>query len=651
MVSYTDKEYDSNGREWSLLSGLVSFFASLQAMGVICAISEINISPLYAKVILVLSLTTGLLAFILYGNKGKANSEVLEKKKPWRLWAMQALPFSVLAVLFCSSYGMPDMSWDGLTYHTPTIGFWMEKGYPHWIESESSAWHNWINETMNGYPKGVELADYIIIRAFDNQNLLTTINVVYMPLGAVAVFCISRLLGASRTISYFGATMYCIVPLSISHSFNTYVDSSFASCFGAACAFVCLSFLQLISREESLKSALYTGLGLGLATSAKVTGVIALPLALFIFFLAVVIRAFLSGGIQNKSGRHEWLKQFRLLVVLILSCYAVCGYWQARNYWHTANPVFPAEVSIGNLVLFEGKSGEEIVTVPYPAGTEGWSSIRLIFYTWIQGWSKWPSSIQSYTERTGGLGFLWILAGLPSSLILLAHGVRKKVGGCHGVVFVLGLMVAVPFFMMPYNHIARTTIFLYVLGLPAFAALISSLFKSKVPSFKVLGGTYLGLVIAVALLESGICYSFQMNRISQVISGRKAQIAKSEEAAFAADRQYPLRFVFHHGESEIIPQALKEEGNVAMTGLKGHRKRLLGILMQSPGLNSREIHFFDHGKALANPDYLKEFIRDHSIDYIIYDNSLIPPREIIRMSKRVEHVSTVGFVLEIDSAN
>ena len=116
------------------------------------------------------------------------------------------------------------MSCDGNTYHIPGIHLWALKGNVCWVDPNFQQ-----AKYMNGYPKGVELVAFVLVRAM-GTHVVTMANLVFLPLGVLGVACLAQWLRASRPMVLVVAAAYVLVPVNISQAATTYTDSAFASC-------------------------------------------------------------------------------------------------------------------------------------------------------------------------------------------------------------------------------------------------------------------------------------------------------------------------------------------------------------------------------------------------------------------------------------
>ncbi len=138
-------------------------------------------------------------------------------------------------ILWAAATVSPDLSFDGNAYHIPAISMWDMRGYIFWVNT------NYLEPLINGYPKGVELIAYILVKAFSN-SIINAVNLVFLPLGVLGIAFLARSLGTGRLLSLCAGAAFLLIPVNINQSTTTYVDSAFASCAAGLIAALVLPF-------------------------------------------------------------------------------------------------------------------------------------------------------------------------------------------------------------------------------------------------------------------------------------------------------------------------------------------------------------------------------------------------------------------------
>ncbi len=206
----------------------------------------------------------------------------------------------------------PPLSWDSLMYHLPIVATWVQEGritpvfgmrplnFYGYMPSGGSVWLWWWMA-----PSHSEL--------YANLAFLPQAALLALAAGAVA-----RELGARRSWP-LTAYLTLLMPTVIRWSATQYVDILVGAGIAAA-TFFALRWM----RAPRWSDALCVGLGLGLASGAKVLG---LAYALALAPLAVVL------------ARREWRRRLPQVAAALLLCALVGGYFYARNIALGAGPL------------------------------------------------------------------------------------------------------------------------------------------------------------------------------------------------------------------------------------------------------------------------------------------------------------------------
>lgn len=216
---------------------------------------------------------------------------------------------ALLAVHAAAAEGLrgllrPPLSWDSLMYHLPIVATWVQEGrispvfgmrplsFYAYMPSGGSVWAWWWMA-----PSHSEL--YANLAFFPQAVLL-----------ALAVGGVARELGARRSWP-FAAFLALLMPTVIRWAATQYVDILVGAGIAAA-VFFALRWM----RVPRWSDALFVGIGLGLASGAKVLG---LAYALGLAPLAVLL------------ARGEWKRRLPQVAAALLACTLLGGYFYARN--------------------------------------------------------------------------------------------------------------------------------------------------------------------------------------------------------------------------------------------------------------------------------------------------------------------------------
>ncbi|MGQ9682313.1 MAG: hypothetical protein ACUVX9_07245 [Anaerolineae bacterium] len=449
---------------WRILSAYVVGLAMVQVTVVGLSLGRVVLTRGVARAILCLA---AVMAFLCW--RWLAACTVEDEPEhvgiPWLRWAAIIIVVQALftfGLLCLAAYVLPDRSFDGNAYHIPTIGQWAYVGYVHWITEPFPTL-----SFMNGYPKGVEVLSFVLSSALGSSQLVNVASLLFLPLGVIGISYVARLLGAMPWAALLSGAAFVLIPVNICQAPTTYTDSSYAA--------TAVAFLAALVRVEDQArrcvipkgDALVLGGALGLVLAVKSSGVAlaAAGLGVLCFAMAVHIAHARYRAIAT------WATA-RFIVMAVVMGFLVGGYWYVRNYWHMGSPVYPVGLTVAGRTVFPGLSiSSAIATRPNtPPVMRDWPTACQIGFTWLQGLSSWPESIEAVDSRLGGLGYLWVLGCLPAvAFVLYTASVHPESTSKRSTLVVLLAVVVSAFVVTPMNWWARYTIWVYAVGLPFFA--------------------------------------------------------------------------------------------------------------------------------------------------------------------------------------
>ncbi|MGH7294019.1 MAG: hypothetical protein ACRELB_03755, partial [Polyangiaceae bacterium] len=441
---------------------------------------------------------------------------------------VMAVAGGVYVLSWIAAIAKPDLSWDGNSYHIPMMHLWARRGFIHWIQFDydpGPEW-NWLFHWLfNGYPKGAETIDFLLVRAAGSSLPANVNNLVYLPVGVAGVAVAGRALGASRLASWTAGAALGLVPTVVGQGMTSYVDASLGESMAALVG--CLVVVLPIVRRGELPWKTIPALAstVGLTASAKSSG---LAPALLAGGLLVLASAW--AVVRSAPGTRRVLARRHLAFTGAVAAiaFAVTGYWYVRSWYYTGNPLSPVRVALLGHQIFPGvplkdSISEDVLTPDFMAGWPGWKRVA---FTWLQGgvhlgdlshqswleWAStehhWPRSMRWYDAHDGGLGYLWVLACLPAIAFAGLAAWRNREhdeaeAGPRLDVFVpMAFVVGVSFLVVPMNWWARYTVGLFALGLPCLAWVIDRVARAPWPGVRALLGVWLAGCFAIASFES-----------------------------------------------------------------------------------------------------------------------------------------------------
>ncbi len=566
--------------------------------------------------------------------------------------SLKLLFFPALLVyvsLWLLAYALPDLSYDGLWFHIPTLHFWSLAGKIQWIAADlPSVWDSLINNNLNGFPKGVELITFVLVRATGLARLANSVNLPFLPVGVFSLIVISRLLGATRTFSVLSGVLFVFIPVNIAQSTTAYVDTATASVYLSCLALLSVTLVRIRRGELGWRYLPALGAAAGLATAAKSPGIIFPPLIAVllaaVFFPRSIRKCFPGGGLSLRGP--VFILSFLLIAVL------VGGYWPIRNYVRTGNPINPVGVELAGRVIFPDRSWPGQFDPPYPEGTEDWSQASRVFSYWISNFTDWwpVTTYCDWYHRGGGLGRLWMFGALPALAGLAAAELIRRLQGRRGppvisdpgVFLVLILIVVLLFFLMPphHNHLARYTIWLYGLGLPAFVLAGQRAWNCRSRPLRWGGRFWMIGVIGLLTAEGSASLLYQYDLTRQYWDDWRRPPPIGLRLCRSLSYPYPSGFP----AGSLAAAMITGGGAAALGPLDGRKVLILGRLAEGPAFGTRKIYFLDPGIA-EDRARLSAYLADRDIRFVVWDEEIEVPRPLRELSVLRESAPGGLFVL------
>jgi hypothetical protein len=502
---------------------------------------------------------------------------------------------AVWARLWRLAWVRPSYDWDGLYYHIPAISAWVAAGHIRWLDA-------FPDVPFVNYPMGVEAHTFLMHQAFGLPRLVDACNLWYWPLAFFAVVVLARRLGSGGPWPWFASGLLAGVPLLVCQGVTTYIDPASASCVMAA---VTTSVLLVFDDERApgWMTALW-GASVGLVLGSKGTG---LP-------MAAVTVALVAAGIAWREGLARWPAWLPRLAAGLCVVLAVGGYWYVRAAYHTGNPVHPVEVRFGSRVLLAGYDTNAMMQGNQPAWLTRYPAPLRPIVSWLQ----LDAPIEGYAP-TGGLGYLWPIAGLPASIWLALATVRRRARDGPPAGFAAVLVLAL-FLIQPAMWWGRFTVWLHVLGLAALAVALHRAWSARraVPA---------ALAVIAAVAVSGIAAweserTLGLERARNLASGSRSDAyVSTDEALFPGLSRTP-------GFDRLL------EARAVARSPWGRAGTLFGGVLALP-IGRREIHFL--GPAPTEDDLKR--LRASGVQWVVWDALGAGPVPEVLAREAVEHVT------------
>jgi hypothetical protein len=614
----SQENQDNHDLFFRLLSSYILFLYSVQVLTIGISLIHLRISEWPARGILGTSMGIALIS--LFFAKGLPSPLLLFKRL--RRWQVPFLGFLGIAALiylalWAAAIIMPDLSWDGNAYHIPPLSMWDARGYIHWVST------NYLEPIINGFPKGAELVSYILVKAFSN-SIINAVNLIFLPLGIIGIAYLARSLGAGRLVSICAGAAFLFIPVNINQSVTTYVDSAYASC-----AVGLIAILVYLSKSKSpeWKGILIFGAAMGLVLSVKSTGIALSGLAMLTLVGGWVKEIFIptpadAKRLDPKRKMKILLQRLALLLAIALIALAGGGYWYIRNYIMTGTPLYPVGVSILGHTIFPGISISDAISEYSNTSTQlkGLSPIVRVFYTWAQGFKAWPLAIKGYDSRIAGLGYLWLFACIPS-IFISVFSFAKFTPAQKRSLLILAGVTGLAFLTAPMNWWARYTIWIYTLGLPCFAlVLTNSFFNQKARIWhRLLASLWMTLCLGLLLFEAAYC------TVDVIALASPGSLRSNLGNIFKPGTwNWPTGYLF-------LEDVLTQTGTVIIGPNGGmefwHYVGLVGQLSQPIG--ARRLVFISDSQGVSGQIELSD------VRYIIWDDSLPLPTALASLAKSI----------------
>jgi len=220
---------------------------------------------------------------------------------------------------------------DVLNFHLPGVARWIQSG---------SLWQ--IDQLFpffvtGNYPNTGDVLTLAVTLPWRDAAFARFVEVPFIALTAVAIYALSRRLGAPRATAAMVATAVPVMPAISDYSLEGLPDviMLFALAGGVV-------FLLRHAGTQRASDLVLAGLALGIAFGTKWYGVTS---------VAAVLVAWAAASLWARRDPLLVVRRGGALVGLVL---AVGGIWLLRNLIESGNPIFPQPVSAFGVTLFGG---------------------------------------------------------------------------------------------------------------------------------------------------------------------------------------------------------------------------------------------------------------------------------------------------------
>ena len=244
--------------------------------------------------------------------------------------AAAVVGLALLAVTW-QNFSVPTTDIDSLDFHLPGVAAWIQSGslwdVTHFLPYHQSAY----------YPANGDVVFLAAVLPWRSDVFIRLVNLPFLGVAALAVYSLASRLGAARSSAILTGAVFAALPVALTATTSgALTDIVFVGMFAGGVLFLVRHFST--GRGSDLVLA---GLGLGVAFGTKWYGV-----------SSVVITVVMWVG-AGLAARRPWRLVAKHLAALSLLVAAAGGVWLVRNLAASGNPVYPQEVRLFGVTIFE----------------------------------------------------------------------------------------------------------------------------------------------------------------------------------------------------------------------------------------------------------------------------------------------------------
>jgi hypothetical protein len=300
-------------------------------------------------------------------------------------------PFiAILLLRYYNALFQIPMEYDTVSYHLPFVLEWLKTG------NLWKVYYSAFAGPLGYYPSNFELFALWSYLPFGKDYLVNLINLPIFPLLLLSIYAVARNLKIDGKIALLVAALFLYMPQTFRQMGTPLVDLFFCFTFMAA-----IYFVQEFWRSKSQGDLFLLGLSAGLFVGTKYLGVpYVLPL-LLIAFLGLLI---------------PYIRNFRAIAkgiaVLSAGIFLTGSFWYVRNLIDTGNPIFPMEINLFGVKIFEGYYGLAERVLGYSLASN------------VHDWAGLNEFLNGFLVMVGFPTFLMALAFVSLPLMALFYGLK-----------------------------------------------------------------------------------------------------------------------------------------------------------------------------------------------------------------------------------
>jgi hypothetical protein len=296
--------------------------------------------------------------------------------------------FTILNVAF------PSGGYDDFVFHIPSAAYYVQQ---HSVSIVSVAP---VQGAINTAAKLGEFFSVFQFCLLGNDRLIHFWIIPMLIHYILAIYALSRQLGATRSHALFGSMFSIFAPTLICQTLTAYNDLPMATLFANGLSFA-------VNEQRGRSQRLAMALASGLLLSSKLSAVLLCGIVLACFVIA-----------DLRSAFSNWLNALKAAIVIGTLASLLGGYWYVRNAAEYHNPFYPFEARIAGIhlpgpintkaemIMLNG----ELAALPLP--------VRL-WRLWREEKSHFGLWLYNYDSAYAGFGPMFFILGVPSLVAAL----------------------------------------------------------------------------------------------------------------------------------------------------------------------------------------------------------------------------------------
>jgi hypothetical protein len=359
---------------------------------------------------------------VLQGAGGEAKSLWAAGTAAWasfpawlRLLSFLLVPLLIFRFTFLI-WALPPFVWDSLTYHLPNVAAWTQAGRIFAVESP-------VNRMLS--PANFEVFATWFTVFLHHDIVVEAAGLPAYALGVASVYALGRAIGLAAWSSWLAALGYATTPALLLAATGTKNDPIMAALF----LFILAMVWEIASGPSdgrdrpSLEGGVLILLAVGLGFGTKAYMLQMLVGGLVILLLArrdagaplslgSAWKNVVQGWQASSSGRRT------LSMAVVATALVLGGFWYARNWKVTGNPLYPYGVQVGQA---------SVVSSPDDSARVTWRDFATNMGSLLERLGDKRRRISPDLPETTGWGWVAYGLGMPALVWGLVRSKRQRI--------------------------------------------------------------------------------------------------------------------------------------------------------------------------------------------------------------------------------